>query len=1693
MFKPLLKVLPCLSGNMKLSCYTSDVEKIDSKTYTCKVNSANLASISHDMYDDNIKINLKNNSFEYDVKEFYKHYFDVFFDNNFRYSKVNCPIIDLTQPVYDTNKDFEYGCKRVSYKKSGYPLAFFAPIYADDVKSLSGKTLVIRCEFEFGTEITNTTKYLKIPISKMSVNGSHSLLSEYLERYFSKIDDKVIYCSNSYKNIYYGIDLLHGGLTRVEDNVSANIYRKYWTINKFDFLLNDGFKRNQMMMRQAIALSFFFDPSLMLDKVEKNLYSFAKMKISAKWHDDVANRDLSFYDFSDDYSSFSEDMLVMDGMNSFKYENTGMNIMDIPYPAFNESSSENYKYANTITKKYCRWKLKYSDDVHPYITNANYAFSANQGSLYMYKEFPMMYSPMYSKCNLVGPSQKYNLQFDFEDIYNSHTGNLINDKEAYRGMYDYNHIGTFFNIVMEKDLTKIFNDDSLWSDVTRDGKLYSNGILYDLNKIYFNDESVGSKIDKFSLIVVPKFKYYNVSEFRDTFKKSSMIVDFSGKDTSSESGMFSYQSLSTCSSTTQNDTKFIIDSNGNYISVYYDDMFNLPKSPSDGHLLNQYYDLNDLYVACYLIDPSKNIRAIVNSRAIETIDAMKVLPISNARNIYSELIKETPSLYNCINVFNDSGHVWRQKRLLEIEDFMWSSQRVFFSIYPNKTAYSLVDYCKMVENREDSEITIYMKTKMIRVEDAKKILEEVFSDYWITSPGVPFDLNYLDLDKWAYIDGLYDKENNIKYTDPCFVLVDNKKKSSHGNWIDGDNDIIFVDPYNLERVYVKYLHKKMPRVLASKMKKAKMKCKFLDNMHLSMYFDKLYKDETLAHIGTEDVIDNIFIKARVFSNVIIQLDEEDFNTLVAKDEYFKISDYGLKTVQDIFKYLDYEPKYNGYWRFNEAYYADILDSEEGDGTFKADGSDESSAKPKKVPMFITSFELCFEKDMCILNTDLYNLILGKNDDVYKDLYLYHTEDSRDILHEMVFETFNISEEDGQFKKILLNFKSITQTSYDKNLVGSQDSSTSTSGAIDTSSGGESNLKEDLTITVGFVNKLLKNCSQEHCLMPYFNYIYDEEKPMTKIYNDLFIDNITTIKSSGRIEFAINEGNPKTISEITTSGDLAGIQQSDITCSSASTLSPHIEYPPSDTSQQYIYYYNTYLYKYGSDDVDMMVWIDNYTTEEANEYNSHLDGAITTKTVKVEGVEHRDPIYYSMDEVRAYNFQLPGSVGTNDFNDDTQEFYTQEEADAHNAQLPGAISTNDVKVEGVDAVDPIYYTQEEANAHNSMLGGAVSTDDLKVPSDYRMKVTRYSLANDIDDKLITYSKFIELIGNANSSSNASWLDGIEVVGEGLSGMVMATYNGKTFGFYAIETSFDNTCNTLSLMNEEFEKINAVEYINGVSAEEIERQQIDDSSNVGASIDHTSYLETMYRNILPYIYSSNIVKSALNFVGAIIHPNEYNFKNKFIQLPNQDKGISYSYTIYVNKTENDIELVRYFDSIVPYIPEKQYINAYYLYYKNTDKMIENDLAIMKTSYVMYNETSSLSNYTKVSYYDANCNVGKATPTEHKYFNDNVFYNLDKEISIKMKNTTHDNNLYTYDELVSLENDKDYLFETFKKRMSYLRLDEVSMLFLFKKYQIDFIHKFVSVYDYSYERRMKNTIDRTIPNYSRMYELTLKLNLL
>ena len=83
--------------------------------------------------------------------------------------------------------------------------------------------------------------------------------------------------------------------------------------------------------------------------------------------------------------------------------------------------------------------------------------------------------------------------------------------------------------------------------------------------------------------------------------------------------------------------------------------------------------------------------------------------------------------------------------------------------------------------------------------------------------------------------------------------------------------------------------------------------------------------------------------------------------------------------------------------------------------------------------------------------------------------------------------------------------------------------------------------------------------------------------------------------------------------------------------------------------------------------------DAITTEEANEYNTTLEGSVHEGDIKVAEV------LYTEETANEHNATLPNAVSAGDVKD-PEELYTEETANEYNATLPGAVKEGDPKVQ-----------------------------------------------------------------------------------------------------------------------------------------------------------------------------------------------------------------------------------------------------------------------------------------------------------------------------------------------------------------------------------------------------------------------------
>ena len=182
------------------------------------------------LYQKNINVSLLNSSYEYDLQKFYTSYSDNFFNSCFEYDNEDIMKLDRTSDMYLRNTDFEYGVKRVSYEKSGNQLAFFAPIYIDNINDIPDY-FEIKLRLQTPYNIIDKTLRVNIGINK---DSKYNYIYKYLSKYANNINDNVAYMDNDNKIVtYYGIDLINGGFTKKTDSTIKSLFDIIGHILKF--------------------------------------------------------------------------------------------------------------------------------------------------------------------------------------------------------------------------------------------------------------------------------------------------------------------------------------------------------------------------------------------------------------------------------------------------------------------------------------------------------------------------------------------------------------------------------------------------------------------------------------------------------------------------------------------------------------------------------------------------------------------------------------------------------------------------------------------------------------------------------------------------------------------------------------------------------------------------------------------------------------------------------------------------------------------------------------------------------------------------------------------------------------------------------------------------------------------------------------------------------------------------------------------------------------------------------------------------------------------------------------------------------------------------------------------------------------------------------------------------------------------
>lgn len=840
MIKPLLRVIPKLSGNVKLACNLFDFNKVklgENTVYEANVRYAKLLPLSSKLFQKKIDAGLLGSCWNFDLKKFYDTYSDIFYNNCFDFSKDALLQLDTSKTQYTRNTDMEFGVKRISYAKSGSQFAMFAPFYIDDVKDIPSYFLL---NIKLSNGVYDITKSIKINIA-YNGESKYNYLYRYLKKYIEQIDDNVLFCQpENNQGIYYGIDVRNGGFVKAIDNTIGNVYNVQNTIHNVDSLVTRGFERNKIAMKQIIPLAFYFNINELMTPQELHRYKNQRVSFSGAYYTDK-NKKLPFYDFSIDYDEFSQQILKMHpeyGMLTYQ-DGYVKNIMDVSFPSLNEARYINYQFANKLSADFCRWKLKYSDDEHPYIMNMSWAFSKNANSNYRYGEFPVNLHQLEGVCNYVknieNNEYQYNLLFPFSDnkeFYDLYNPIISQEYELIMNQFCLN----WFNVVPRVD-ESIFANTEIWRD-TKDDCVYYNGILYDLQHLY-NTKENPEKVDKFAMLVNPDANILNVSELTN-LKFSDFTLYRQSNSSISDPNVTVNDSVLDMFFNKNDNTNYLYTNeeyklnkiaqdqlvlNGIYTYAYsYGNFVDMTELGLDYYELNKYYDYEELkdgisYInTTYLANDHSIAAYMLNSyyTFYNNPDEAAILGYLNIPIYCSKMIAYDHS-YDSYR-FGDIGFSFaRNSYILDVpelnekEELKYLKDNLYYRCLDDFTSifntsyviyYSDLDddniYSYLVAGKHDYEDILYgnnwyVHHKFFKSSYINSLETEDFAYTYLHSyieERRTYDIAYQDYSYWKYEDIFdsknYDKDGNI--TNPnaysCYLYKEcNDYKKKIGSYI----------------------------------------------------------------------------------------------------------------------------------------------------------------------------------------------------------------------------------------------------------------------------------------------------------------------------------------------------------------------------------------------------------------------------------------------------------------------------------------------------------------------------------------------------------------------------------------------------------------------------------------------------------------------------------------------------------------------------------------------------------------------------------------------------------------------------------------------------------------------------------------------------------------------------------------------
>ena len=1671
MFKPLLRTLPSLNGNVKIACDLLDYEKVTDKTnratYIANVRGAKLLPLTSDKFQYIFKVNLLNSTYEYDIKSYYNYYKDIFYTSQYSFLKDDLQKLDLSSDVKFRNSDFEFGCKRISWMKNGQEYSFFAPIYCESEKDLPDYFLITvqlqHKDKKTNNVLYNIIKYIKVNVSNIAgvkSSGqykSSNYLKDYLEDYYSKIDDKVGFClPSTYQTSFFGIDVKNGGFTKIVDNKSGVIYNRHNTINNFDATICGAFQRNNIIMKQVLPLCYYFNIDNILSNDEKSIYAFSDVRITGKYYKD--GLPVEFYDYETDYYNYYPYVKTLSADRTHMEWTNKKNVLDVESPSLKEKYYTKYQFTNKLSPWYCKWKLQQSHDEHPYVMNLSYAYSYAQDESYRYYTFPHPYkgTPCLVSLNTETGNESLYLPYaKYIDKYTSNNNNTVDNNNTSNNLkYLYNtfeaimkrYYTDWFDVVKLEDkeedtINNILNLSS-WEDVINNKALY-NGILYNFNNIYKSHENVPN-ITKFNVVLAANYVNTISLEPSKTDAESNMF------DVESDNYIFSNSIIH------KNEGRYVAENgitNPCYISdkdVYNDELapnklYRFDRNPENGSniyttpddydedivmkkaddvtddsidatgryidISPDFYDLNRWYnwsdVKEYinklsaLINDTQTITQTVDNILYSSVVAYEQIPLYNWA-----LLKSNNDNENAAEAFENA--LKKSKHEYYIYDNALSSSNGNNYVKISGDQYSQSKY--LFNINEKYKYIVYKKGTFV---DSKTYLEflnkliDIAKNRGITGNDVEISKEKIEEmhSYYAYYP-IYKRQNNI-YGEEVMIRHNNNYGDFYGNHIKDSN-------YVNDDVLMSSVEEKTDALSTSTYTK-------IFSLAESSSFASLTNDNQGMLLVDAYNMENLLKNITVINKV-----DKVFGNMIHKelDEYTKEPDFK-----------------DGSWKVS---------------TNTDSGEIRPSMSPKKaptvqrpdIPSNITAAGLvnAFKDFNSMTAEEIKNIAVGIKDGYIKleadgaNLSIVTSKkDGIGTVHTSnVIKYDSVSElNDAVTKVFASNLTEYVKTDKNGNKIHSKSLSELATEYINSGYATESNI-DRLIGSIGekYINGVLvpsitvkelsykyhmfaKFCNKEHlyvyCTRLYYpagwQYIYRLHRTLTVIDGNVkIVDNYIPWLKVGTTyaDFynAYIKLTDKELEELVYFGEFYQVNEAIF-----DYIMQHKEEDGNSHgfTDLYLYYFEQ---KEDFNDPITFIELDNDEAEKEGTFMHAL---------KYNKKTYDFPIKTAVSEFKQKGYLLDfGRIARPLFDN----VYMQ---DKINTVIYQQTSLYKIKKVTIENAEGYTYNRYRYNMNDSVMLIEGDNKELYPRTNKNGFYRRYTLFDTakIDTKPFDVTKY------SNDKYDINIYDNLYVL------TPKSTNKDKNiYGFYCMSTTLNNTFNYLNMVDSQYSKIRNVRYIN-------------DTNIVYDKSTYDDIQEFILKNIRTLLTCSNVnLYKLLYDINTLVIPQLYSFDTIYRPYAYKHKNVQ----ILSNKDySSTITLMRYFDDISPLITKRnKYDNLFMLKYKTVDK------SVLKEA--IYNETKDTPIYSKpCSIYDypgiciqnslkeyEDMNV---LPMEYKYYNDNHLIYCIKSFSIKYGDGL------TYDDLIGIQH-SDKAFDMFCK---YIDADNKSIksrnLFLFKKYNIKY----------------------------------------